>query len=331
MRLSDVIGHEAVIAGLRAAFQRDRVPHAYLFAGPDGVGKEVVAASFARLLMCRSPAEGPDGCGTCRACRMSADGRHPDLVQVAPDGPLIKIAQIREVIQALRYPPLEAPNRVVIVHEAERMHEPAANALLKTLEEPTPRNVFILVTAHSETLLATIRSRCQQVRFTALDRELVADWLRRMRDLAPALADELAAMSGGSLGEASKLTDPAFLERRDALVDTVGGLARMGHGELLALAEGMGKDKESLPQVLDILRMIFRDALLRASGAEVAALTFRGRPGAVPSLSAPDALDALDLLGEAEKALRRNVNPRMVAERVLLGLRGIRPRLPATP
>ena len=319
MPFASILGHEQVIAGLRSAFERGRVAHAYLFAGPDGVGKARVAEAFVQLLSCKEPAPGPDACGRCRPCRLIADGRHPDLITVRRDGQFIKIEQVRELTKGLRFPPVEAATRAVVIHDAEALHLTAANALLKTLEEPSPRNVFVLVTSQPNVLLTTIRSRSQQVRFTALSRELVAGWLVREKGVDPTTADELAAMSGGSLGAAEKLVDTEVSAIREQWLGELATIGTLRPTQLLALGETLAAVKEKMPAVLDVMRSALRDAMLKSGGLPDDRLTFRGRR--LPVLDGEAALSALTLIDEAERALSGNVNPRLVAEHLLLGLR----------
>ncbi len=318
-----VQGHDGVLDVLRRAQDGDRVAHAYLFAGPEGVGKRRVAVGFAQRLNCKDRSPGADGCGQCRTCRQIAQGNHPDFVSLAPDGQFIKIAQVREVTRSLRFPPIDATARVILIDEADRLHEAAANALLKTLEEPAPRNVFLLMTSQPNAVLVTIRSRCQMVRFTALSRELVAAWLIREKSLDPETADELAAMSEGSLSAADALTNPALGALREEWLRNLGELPRMSPSTLMTTAEAMSVDKETIPAVLDVFRVGLRDALLRAAGRPPEALTFRARAPIGGHLEPETLVKALALISDAELAHIRNVNPRMVAEHVLLGLRGL--------
>lgn len=319
MPFSSVLGHESIIEGLRAAWERDRVPHAYLFSGPEGVGKAKAAVAFLQLINCTAPSA-RDSCGECRPCRQIASGRHPDFIEVERDGRFIKIDRVREITKMLRFPPVEARTRAVLVHEAEAMHEAAANAILKTLEEPSPRNIFVLVTAQPYALLTTIRSRCQEVRFSVLPRETVSGWLHREKHLDLETADEIAGMSSGSLGAAEKLIDPELTALRSHWLGALRDLPGASPTGLLGLAEALSADKAQMPSVLDALRIGLRDTLLRASGAPDTELTFR-RHGHLPPMSTEGALSALDIVDEAERALRMNVNPRMVGERLLLGIR----------
>lgn len=320
---SGILGHDGVLDALRRAQDGDRVAHAYLFAGPRGVGKQRVAMAFAQRLNCKDRAAGADACGQCRSCRQITAGTYPDFVSVVPDGQFIKIAQVREVTRSLRFPPLDAAVRVVLIEDADQLHEAAANALLKTLEEPAPRNIFLLLSAQPNAVLATIRSRCQMVRFTALSRGIVADWLVREKGLDEVTADEVAAMSDGSMSAAEALTNPTLGALREEWLRNLVELPRLAPSALMQLAESMSVDKETVPAVLDVFRVGLRDALLRAVGRPDEALTFRGRAPIAAHLDAETLVEALRLVQDAEAAHSRNVNPRMVAEHALLGLRAL--------
>ncbi|MCE9571566.1 MAG: DNA polymerase III subunit delta', partial [Deltaproteobacteria bacterium] len=204
-RFADVHGQDRVVARLRAAVTGNRVHHAYLFTGPTGAGKRKAALALASALNClTSPGE---GCDDCDACSRIEAGIHPDVVTIEREGAaqIVPIESVRHnVIARVGLPPHEARVRVFLFDEATALQGAAANALLKTLEEPPARTMFILATTAPEQLLPTIRSRCQRVHFAARTAAHVA---REAGDVEAAarlgaLADELAAFSatGGARG-----------------------------------------------------------------------------------------------------------------------------------
>jgi DNA polymerase-3 subunit delta' len=187
----DGLGQDRVAAQLRHAIDRDRVPHAYLFSGPPGAPLVDTALALAMALNCTT-APGV-GCGECEACSKIVGGFHPDVVTLVREGAaqIVPIESVRnQVIARIGLPPHEALTRVFIVEEATAMAPPAANALLKTLEEPPARTLFVLCTTAPEQLLPTIRSRCQRVRFSA-GAPLTADDPERATRIAR-LGEELA-------------------------------------------------------------------------------------------------------------------------------------------
>lgn len=190
-------GQERVVAHLRRAIEGARVPHAYLFAGPPGAPLYEAAIALASALSC-TRARG-EGCGECDACAKIAAGIHPDVVTLVREGlaQIVPIESVRnQVIARMGTPPHEGDVRVFIVEEATAMAPPAANALLKTLEEPPARTLFVLCTTAPEQLLPTIRSRCQRVRFgagTGADHARLDDSERERAARVAALGAELAA------------------------------------------------------------------------------------------------------------------------------------------
>lgn len=190
-----IVGHGEEIQRLRTLIASGKLPHALLFHGPSGVGKRTVAKALAQALFCREAS----GCGQCPPCQRLAGGTHPDLVLVTKEEKRTQllIDQIRELSQFLALTAMEAPWKVAILDDAAEMNPAAASALLKTLEEPAPQTLLILVTGRPGSLLPTIRSRCQATRFQALSRDEVAVVLKR----------ELPEATDAALAQAAELAD----------------------------------------------------------------------------------------------------------------------------
>jgi DNA polymerase-3 subunit delta' len=202
MTFGEIYGHGKAIAILKTVIKKDRIAHAYLFYGMEGVGKRTTAAVFARALNCG--AENPP-CGDCASCRRAEHKNHPDIVTITEEGPIIKIGTVKELMAQMKFRPREGRMRVFIMPEADRMNPAAANALLKTLEEPSAGNVLLLTSARPHALPMTILSRCQHLRFPPLPREEVARFLQEKKSIAPDAAAILAASSGGSIGKALEM------------------------------------------------------------------------------------------------------------------------------
>jgi len=196
MSFEAIRGQEEAVAALRRAAAEGRVPSAWLFLGPHHVGKRTAALALAQALNCR--AGGADGCGACPPCRKIAEGVHPDVLTVRPDGQFIRIAQVRAVTDALGLVPAEARRRVVILAQADRMNAEAANALLKTLEEPPANTLLVLCAERTAALPETIVSRCVPVRFRLLDDAAVRDILAAA-GVPPAALDFAVLFAQGRL------------------------------------------------------------------------------------------------------------------------------------
>lgn len=177
MSLKDIVGQEKAVRMLLGILRRQKVASSYLFCGEAGVGKKTVAIDFAKAVNCLSPrspgpqfrADGPvDACDECESCEKINAGVHPDFLLVSPEERLIRIEEIRMVDEALSYKPFEGRKKTVIVDDAETMNISAANAFLKTLEEPPEDSVIILISSKPDLLPATIRSRCSRINFSPL-------------------------------------------------------------------------------------------------------------------------------------------------------------------
>lgn len=220
---SDIVGQEMAVSILSRALEQGPV-HAYLFSGPSGVGKSAAALGFAAGLAC-----GEGGCGVCATCRRVRDGLHPDVEIVEPEGNFIRKEEITAINMHAVYRPFEARAKVYIFLEADNFNIEAANAFLKTLEEPPPHVYFILVTDHPERLLPTIVSRCQMVSFSAVPLKAISAELRSRFGLPKEEALLLARASGGNLGYARELvTSESARRQREFLLDMACDLPRAG-------------------------------------------------------------------------------------------------------
>ncbi len=328
MPFTEILGQERAVAHLRRAWLAERLSQAFCFAGPSGVGKRTTALALAQAVNCVTPVVGgagaTDACGACVACRKIGGGLHPDVVEVRPEGKtVITIDQIREVAGRATFRPYEGRRPVWILDPADLMQEPAANALLKTLEEPAGASLFVLVAAAASALLPTILSRCQVVRFDPLGeahlREILARHGRTPEDAAAA-----AALAGGSAERALTLDVAEARETRDRVVAQVWA-ALDSPVAILERAEGLARDRAGLEATLTILAAFTRDLAVAKMGGPLAALVHADRQAETARLAAGYPLSAiLDIFAaqvEAHRALARYANPRLTAERMLLRMR----------
>jgi DNA polymerase-3 subunit delta' len=243
VQLEDLIGQARAAAVLRNAILRNRVAHAYLFHGPEGVGKSTAALLFAQALTCER-AE-PDGrgaiCGECRSCVLVARGTHPDVRRLTPSAGGASVIPIEEIRRGLVYDinlkPVAGGRKIYILDPADRTAPLAIHTILKALEEPPPYVVTILVTARPASLPPTIPSRCQEVTFQLAGTDAIE---RHLLDLGaePAAAASLARLSGGRVAWAIRAADrPEVLAARAALLDLCAGLPNRGVPAGLRLAE----------------------------------------------------------------------------------------------
>jgi DNA polymerase-3 subunit delta' len=327
--LGMVRGQDTAVGTLRRALVNGKVHHAYLFDGPDGVGKELAAMGLAQALLCERRADdGDHACGVCSACERIARGNesrtslHPDLVLLErglyepgaigrriPETQDLSIDQVRTLVLArAAFSPHEDKAKVFVLRRAEELSVSAANALLKTLEEPGPRTHFVLLSSQGDSLLATIRSRTQRVRFGSLGNGIVAELLTA-RGIDAKLAAESSELSGGSMktalaragtDEAAEL-DRVFVERART------ALSRPDPSVGFELAEEGKKNKAELGPRLEALAASFALEARAAAGAA-------GPP--------PRALQHYRLVQDALRQLDANGSPQLVIEAMFLKLRG---------
>ncbi|MBN2687276.1 MAG: DNA polymerase III subunit delta', partial [Deltaproteobacteria bacterium] len=271
MSFNDIYNQEQQKAVLQRAMETDRIAHAYLFHGMEGVGKKTAARVFAKALNCRNGSI--DSCDECPSCVKIDHGTHPDVIIVAPKGAFIKIEDIRNIHSQSQFRPFEGEKRVFIMENADRMNEPSANALLKTLEEPNRSNILILVTSRPDLLPITIRSRCQKLRFSPVQKETVAMYLREKRSLDGKGADVIASSSRGSIGKAVEMMDEAYLTFKNEVIEKIAGWdGSRDPLAFLSFADEFGNDKKDLSERLEILKSWYRDMLVFKETGETAAL-----------------------------------------------------------
>jgi len=232
---SQIIGQEKAVTALKRAITREKIPHAYLFVGIPGTGKTTTALALLQTLNCLEPADG-DGCGHCPACRLIISGNFPDIHVIKPDGNTIKIDQIRELNRQYGFKPFKGPYRMGVIQEAEKMTEEAANAFLKTLEEPPENNILILNVTEPRNMLPTIVSRCQKVAFRPVPSPLITQWLQDHRNADINTARLIAKIAEGSLGRAVRLLESEFLEKRQEYLYKLLHLPELNDPETINLA-----------------------------------------------------------------------------------------------
>lgn len=322
----EILGQERALGYLKMALKQGRLAHAYLFLGPEGVGRAATALALAGVLNCAAPTPEGEACGECPSCRRLKAGTHPDFHLIRPTSesrqPQIKIEQIREFRKLTAYPPLGGGWRVAVIKPAAAMRVEAANALLKTLEEPPKQHLIILTAAQEGDLFPTLVSRCQKLAFAPLPAALIQGELEK-RGQPPAQAALVAALSGGSLGKALAHDLEPLLSQRDQVLADLRGLGEQGDAGVLDWAQRLAKNVPEADAFLLLAELWYRDLLLLNTGARPETLAHRDRQAelteALPASPPGRCFAKLAALAQAQRQLAANLNPELTLD--ILGFR----------
>ncbi|MCD9186816.1 MAG: DNA polymerase III subunit delta' [Pyrinomonadaceae bacterium] len=273
-----LIGNDHIKTVLRRMIDKDRVPHSFLFAGEEGIGKKQFALELAKSFICQKP-QNSEACDKCHSCKRAdrfafpkSDDRDdhkkvifsefPDIGQVIAYNKNILVDAIRDLEKEANFRPYEAKGRFFIIDEADKMNDAASNALLKTLEEPAPTTYLFLITSRPDALLQTIHSRCQTLRFAPVAAREIEDHLLETKKFSPDDAELLSLLSNGSIGHALTLDLAKFRELRDAMLKVLQSLLiENNRAYLLKTAEELSdtKNKDNYELSLDILQTLIHD------------------------------------------------------------------------
>ena len=337
--MAAVVGQDVVLRALRRAIERERLPHALLFTGPPGVGKATTALLLAQALNC--PVAGPvDSCGECVSCSKIARGIHPDLLWIGPTPRAIKIGQITPRSQSsipaaetatvfVGYTPYEGQKKVIVIRNASAMSPEAQNALLKTLEEPPPSSILILTTSTPGSLLPTVVSRCQTLRFSPVGQETVQEYLEQQLQLPAQEARLRAALMPGSIGGAMALDLDAYTTLLETVVEALRS-SQNGGGGVVVAAESLassGHGETATQRAAGVLRIgrdVLRDLLVVTTGAAGTTLVNPDQREAWAAwgreVSSEGVVEALQAINIGIERLTTGIQPniKMALERTLL-------------
>ena len=325
-----VEGQDRAVAELEKSIREGRYAHAYLLVGPPHIGKETLALNIAQALNCLSPADAP--CGQCVQCRHIEAGQHADVVTIRPNREGNKkgigIGEVREIQHQASLKPYEGEHRVFIFDGAEHMSEDAANALLKTLEEPPPQVLLALLASNEEALLPTILSRCRRVELRPMPMKEIAKELMESHSLSNEEAEKLARLAMGCLGWAiSAAGDPSILEDRDSELERIAELCTAPLEDRFAYASELGstsyKNRDGAIEALNLWLQWWRDVLMIKEGLGDFVYnldrtdTLRQlAEGVTKSQAAQQVKATLQTMA----ALEQNANPRLALEVLMLGV-----------
>jgi len=315
-----ILGQEHALSLLQKALESARLGHAYLFYGPSGVGKKLTALQLAKALVCQGATA--EACDRCASCHKMTTGNHPDVVVINPEGASIRIEHIRAMQRQLSYKPYESQYTIVIIDGCESLTSPAANALLKTLEEPPASALLLLLTSKKDALPLTIISRCQQVPFRPLAPPHIRAILIQQGVDEPT-ATLVATLAEGRVDTWMQTEISQLLARRHNAYTLLQERGYTKNMPLFLLARQWAGSREQCEEVLHWLSLFCRDlVILKVAAttplynhdlqAELASLA--------SSVSVASLLDLFAALEQLRQYLTMNVNPQLTFERLVIQL-----------
>lgn len=322
MSFKNIFGHELQTELLQRAVLSGNVSHAYLFHGPEGVGKKLAARTLAQALNCER--RDGDSCGQCRSCRNIQKGTHPDVLFLQPEEGYIRIEEIRAVQKMLGYRAFEGGWKIAIMEGCDEMSTGAANSFLKTLEEPPDRTTIILICSNYNSLLPTIFSRCQRIRFSPLHGSRIQDILIKVKGVPREAACAMASLADGSLGRAFSMDLQEAIKLRNEAFDLISGSEGRDVVDLFALGKKISGMKEELKGLLCWMLTLARDlAVMKITGEKdlVKNKDLLPKIEVLAEKLSNEALQGMfESINGALASIQRHGNPQLTMDHLLISL-----------
>ncbi len=324
MSFKTVLGHSKPIGLLQRAIKNDRMAHSYLFLGNEGIGKKLVALQFAKTLNCLNDGkERADSCDQCISCKKIDAFLHPDVLLLEPENQTLKVEQVRQMQRDLAFRPYEGKYRICILSSADRMVPHMSNTLLKTLEEPPPNTVLILLANYERLILPTILSRCQLIRFNPLPIPLVAQWLRERQGLEGEEAHLLSSLSEGSPRKALEIKDEIGKIHREELLEDLVGEKSLSAERMQSWINSLPtREREKLLLVLEVAKTLLRDMVMAKTLEEGSKIINSDLLSEIKTLTSNWRLSSLmkrmEILHQTTFAIRNNANTELALEAMML-------------
>ena len=312
--MNEILGNERIKEYISSALQKKRNSHAYIIEGEKGSGKKLIADYFAAALLCEAGGSAP--CGTCSSCIRMKNRNHPDLIRVTHEKPrTISVDDIREqVVNTVDIRPYDSPYKIYIIDEAEKMNISAQNAILKTVEEPPEYGIIFFLTVNKGIFLDTILSRCVHLTTQPVDRERIRLYLESRLGLSGAGADFAAGYAMGNVGKAVRIaSSEEFGALKDRLTDILKSVHEAPAYEIMEKAGSLKGVKDSQDDILEIMRIWFRDLMVLKATDSADRLVFSEEwdilKRQADSIRYDGAARIFGEIGKTEDRIRANVNP----------------------
>jgi DNA polymerase-3 subunit delta' len=324
---NQVTGHESTIAHLKTAIQTDKLSHAYIFSGEDGMGKNLLANAFVQALQCENKIMDTDACGKCKSCVQVESGNHPDIIRVTHEKASIGVDDIRlQLNNDMFIKPYSSKYKIYIIDEAEKMTEQAQNALLKTLEEPPHYGIILLLTNNLSSLLPTILSRCITLKLKAVDQNKIKEFLMSEHKIPDYLAELSAVFAQGNVGKALQFaSSEEFSEMKKDVLHLLKYLDDMELYEVVERLKLFSAKKDYIDYYLDFIVLWYRDVLMYKVTTNINLLIYKSEVSDIAKQASLRSYEGLEIIIKAiEKAkvrLNANVNFDIAIELMFLTIK----------
>ncbi len=330
MSFKDIIGQERAIKILTKSLKEDKVSSSYIFIGSEGTGKKFTAIEFTKTINCLNLNKNLETCDNCHSCNEINKQCCPDLKMVGTTKGSIKIEQIREIRKEIELKPFRSKKKVYIIDQAEKMTLEASNCLLKTIEEPPYYAIIILICSKIDPILPTIVSRCQIVNFGLVNSLKIKEiLLNKINNLENDKAEIISKLAQGSIGKAFKLTaDKEYFIRREEVLDYLSAIFPGKYNDdFFAKVEKMVSEMDRIEEILEMIKLWYRDILIiKNTGNQKYIVNYDkleivGKKSQVYSQKM--LIDILDYLEQVEEYLMKNINKRLILERLFIKMVGV--------
>ncbi|MCR5791853.1 MAG: DNA polymerase III subunit delta' [Lachnospiraceae bacterium] len=321
-----IIGQEQILSHLQNAIAQKKVSHAYIISGEQGAGKKTIATAFAKALQCENPVDN-DACGVCKSCMQADSGNQPDIIWVTHEKFSIGINDIREQINSdIGIKPYSSSHKIYIVPDADRMTPEAQNALLKTIEEPPEYAVILLLAETTETLLATILSRCILLNIKPVKQELIEKYLVEHCNVTPESAKTSAGFCFGNIGKAVRYSQSEeFQELKQQVLKLLTEMDVLDLAEVQEQFKNLTADKLDINDSLDLIQLWFRDVLMFKAGQDANQVIFKEDLSKIRKQASVFSYEKIEnvikAVDKARYRLKANVNIDVTLELLLLTIR----------
>ncbi|MEN2775483.1 DNA polymerase III subunit delta' [Acetivibrio clariflavus] len=324
MNFSDIVGQNEVVNSLKNILKEHSTRHAYIFAGPEGIGKRLVAKVFAAALLC-SDCNSLEACEDCQPCRLFQSGTNPDFYVLETEGTSISVDDIRKMQQDISIRPMYSEKKVYLIAEADKMTAQAQNCLLKTLEEPPEYAVIILTAVNINSLLETIRSRCILYNFRKNTDEEIRQCIKKIKGSELAGIDFIVSYADGVPGKAIRLIESEdFLLIRDKVIEIMLKLRNSNLTEIFDAYGFFEENKDNIDSILDIMLMFYRDLLIAKKAGKENILINSDKKDIILKNADRYEINKLiknvNAIEEARRNIKQNANYQLVIEVMLMKL-----------